>query len=87
MANHESARKRVRRTARITEHHKHFRSTDLGALKRVRVAIAAGDKKEAAEALKACIKRLDQAVTKGLWHRKTGSRYISRLSAQVHAMA
>lgn len=87
MANHESARKRVRRTARITEHHKHFRSTARGALKRVRVAIAAGDKKEAAEALKACIKRLDQAVTKGLWHRKTGSRYISRLSAQVHAMA
>ena len=87
MANHESARKRVRRTAKITEHHKHFRSTARGALKRVRAAIAAGDKKEAADALKACIKRLDQAVSKGLWHRKTGSRYISRLSAQVHAMS
>jgi small subunit ribosomal protein S20 len=86
LANHESARKRVRRTARITEHHKHFRSTARGALKRVRAAIAAGNKPEASEALKVCIKRLDQAVTKGLWHRKTGSRYISRLSAQIHAM-
>jgi small subunit ribosomal protein S20 len=86
LANHVSARKRVRRTAKVTEHHKHFRSTARGALKRVRAAIASGDKKEAAEALKACIKRLDQAVSKGLWHRKTGSRYISRLSSQVHGM-
>jgi small subunit ribosomal protein S20 len=87
LANHESARKRVRRTARITEHHKHFRSTARGAVKRVRAAIAAGNKTEASEALKVCIKRLDQAVSKGLWHRKTGSRYISRLSAQVHGMS
>ena len=86
MANHESARKRVRRTAKITERNKHFRSTARGAMKRVRVAIAAGDKAEAKSALQICIRRVDQAVSKGLWHRKAGSRYISRLSAQVHAM-
>jgi small subunit ribosomal protein S20 len=87
LANHESARKRVRRTAKITERHKHVRSTARGAMKRVRIAIAAGNKGEATAALKICVKKLDQAVSKGLWHRKTGSRYISRLTAQVHAMA
>jgi small subunit ribosomal protein S20 len=86
LANHESARKRVRRTAKITERKKHFRSTARGAMKRVRAAIAAGNKVDATDALKICIKKLDQAVTKGLWHRKAGSRYISRLSAQVHGM-
>lgn len=86
MANHESARKRVRRTAKVTEHHKHFRSTARGAMKRVRTAITAGNKAEATTALAVCVKKLDQAVTKGLWPRKTGSRYISRLSSQVHAM-
>ena len=87
MANHESARKRVRRTAKITERKKHFRSTARGAMKRVRAAITAGNKVDATDALKICIKKLDQAVTKGLWHRKAGSRYISRLSAQVHGMS
>jgi small subunit ribosomal protein S20 len=55
-------------------------------MKRVRTAVAAGDKSKAEAALKDCIKRVDQAVSKGLWHRKAGSRYVSRLSAQVHAM-
>jgi len=86
LANHESARKRVRRTAKVTERLKHFRSTARGAMKRVRAAISAGDKGEATVALAVCVRKLDQAVTKGLWHRKTGSRYISRLSSQVHAM-
>jgi small subunit ribosomal protein S20 len=86
LANHESARKRVRRTAKVTEHHKHFRSTARGAMKRVRAAIASGNKPDATSALAVCVKKLDQAVTKGLWPRKTGSRYISRLSSAVHAM-
>ena len=86
MANHESARKRVRRTAKVTERLKHFRSTARGAMRRVRTAIAAGNKADASKELAVCVKKLDQAVTKGLWPRKTGSRYISRLTSQVHAM-
>ena len=55
-------------------------------MKRVRAAIAEGDQTKAQEVLKTCVKTIDQAVSKGLWHRKAGSRYISRLSAQVHAL-
>jgi len=86
VANHESARKRARQTLKITERNKHFRTTTRTFMKRVRVAIAAGDKTGAQTALKVCVKRIDQAVSKGLWHRNAGARYISRLSAQVHAL-
>ena len=86
MGNHVSARKRARQTVKITERRRHQRTTARTQMKRVRAAVAAGDKGKAEAALKDCIKRVDQAVAKGLWHRKAGSRYISRLSAQVHAM-
>jgi small subunit ribosomal protein S20 len=86
LANHESARKRARQTIKITERNKHVRTTTRTHIKRVRAAISGGDKAKAVAALKLGIKHVDQAVSKGIWHRKTGSRYISRLSAQVHAM-
>lgn len=86
MANHVSAQKRARQTVKITERNKHFRTMTRTYVKRVRAAIAAGDKPQAQEALKVCVRRIDQAVSKGLWHRKAGSRYISRLSSQVHAL-
>jgi small subunit ribosomal protein S20 len=86
LANHVSAAKRARQTLKITERNKHFRTKTRTQMKRVRAAIAAGDKGAAAEALQDCIKGVDQAVSKGLWHRKAGSRYVSRLSAAVHAM-
>jgi small subunit ribosomal protein S20 len=87
VANHVSAQKRARQTLKITARNKHVRSTTRTFVKRVRAAIAAGDKATAQTALKICIKRVDQAVGKGLWHRNAGSRYVSRLSAQVAAMA
>ena len=86
MANHESSRKRIRQTAKRTLRNRHIRSTVRGFVKKVRVAIAAGDKKTAEEALKVATRRIDMAVTKGIYHRKTGSRYVSRLSTQVAAL-
>ncbi|MDH5672945.1 MAG: 30S ribosomal protein S20 [Myxococcales bacterium] len=86
MANHASARKRIRQTETITQRNKHFRSTTRTHVKRVRAAISAGDKAAAEAALAMCTKRIDQAVQKGLWHRKAGSRYISRLTSQVRAL-
>jgi small subunit ribosomal protein S20 len=86
LANHVSAQKRARQTTKITERNRHFRTLTRTHMKRVRAAIATGDKGQAQEALKLAIRRIDQAVSKGLWHRKAGSRYISRLSAQVHAL-
>jgi small subunit ribosomal protein S20 len=86
LANHVSAAKRARQTLKITERNRHVRATTRTFVKKVRAAIAEGDKTKAQEELKGCVKRIDQAVSKGLWHRKAGSRYISRLSAQVNAL-
>jgi small subunit ribosomal protein S20 len=86
VANHASAKKRIRQTLKRTERNKHIRSTVRGLVKQVRVAIAEGDKATAEQALKQASRRIDMAVTKGVYHRKTGSRYISRLTSQVNAL-
>jgi small subunit ribosomal protein S20 len=84
VANHASAKKRIRQTLKRTERNKHIRSTVRGLVKQVRVAIADGDKSTAEQALKMATRRIDMAVSKGVYHRKTGSRYISRLTSQVN---
>lgn len=86
MANHASARKRIKQTLKRTERNKHLRTTTRTLVKRVRVAIEAGDKSAAQEALSLASRQIDKAVAKGLYHRRTGSRYISRLSAQVSGL-
>lgn len=83
MANHESARKRIRQTAKRTERLRKVRTTTRTFMKRVRAAILSGDKSKAESSLKAAISQIDRAVSKGVFHRRTGSRYISRLSSQV----
>jgi small subunit ribosomal protein S20 len=87
MANHESSKKRIRQTLKRTERNRHVRSTVRGSVKKVREAITTGDKSNAQAALATAVRRIDMAVSKGVYHRKTGSRYISRLSAQVAALA
>jgi small subunit ribosomal protein S20 len=86
VANHASARKRARQTIRITERNRHFRTATRSNVKRVRAAIANGDKAAATAALAQAVRSIDKAVAKGLWHRKAGSRYIARLTSQVHAL-
>ena len=86
MANHESAKKRIRQTEKRTARNRHVRSTVRSSIKKVRTAIAAGDSAAARDALGAAIKRIDMAVSKGVYHRNAGSRYVSRLSQQVHKL-
>ena len=86
MANHASSKKRIRQTVKRTARNKHARSTTRGLIKQVREAIEAGDQDKAKEALSVATRRIDMAVSKGIFHRKTGSRYISRLSEQVAAL-
>ncbi|MEM1417964.1 MAG: 30S ribosomal protein S20 [Myxococcota bacterium] len=83
MANHASAKKRIRQTAKRTLRNKHIRTTVRTYVKRVRQAIEAGDQAAAQETLKVATRGIDMAVSKGVYHRKTGSRYISRLAHQV----
>lgn len=86
MANHASSKKRIRQTAKRTLRNKHIRTTIRTYIKRVRVALTDGDKSAASEALKLASRGIDMAVSKGVYHRNTGSRYISRLTQQVNAL-
>jgi small subunit ribosomal protein S20 len=86
LANHVSAQKRARQTVKITERNKHYRSTMRTHVKRVRAAVAAGNKPEAQAALKDCIQQIDKAVGKGLWHKNAGARYVSRLTLHVNKL-
>jgi small subunit ribosomal protein S20 len=83
---HPSTRKRLRQTLKITARNKPVRTATRRAVRSVREAIATGDKTAAVAALKIAVQRVDKSVGKGLWHRRTGSRTISRLSAQVAAL-
>jgi small subunit ribosomal protein S20 len=86
VANVDSAKKRIRQTERRTARNKHVRTTVRSTVKKVRTAITAGDQAAATKVLADAIKTIDQAVTKGVYHKKTGSRYVSRLSSQVAAL-
>lgn len=86
MANHASAKKRIRRNAR--------RSVINGArlgnirtqIKKVEAAIAAGDSKKAEEAFKTVQPVLARGAAKGTVDKKAASRKMSRLSARIKAL-
>ena len=83
MANHKSAKKRIRRNANRAEINKSRISRIRTFLKRVETAIASGDKKAAQTALKEAQPELMRGVSKGVLHKNTASRKMSRLSAKV----
>ena len=83
MPNTRSAEKRVRKTEKRTAVNKNRRTQVRSAMRRVEEAISAGDKKAAAAALKAAEPQIMRGVTKGVIHKNTGSRKVSRLSARV----
>lgn len=87
MANTRSAKKMVRKIAARTEVNKARRSRVRTYVRKVEEAIASGDKTAAADALKAAQPELMRAVTKGVMHKNTSSRKVSRLAARVKAMA
>ena len=86
MANHESARKRIRQTAKRTERLRRIRSTTRTYIKKLRTALQKNDKQAAEASLRQVISQIDRAVSKGVFHRRTGSRYIARLSARVFGL-
>lgn len=86
MANTRSAKKMVRKIATRTEVNKNRRSRMRTFVRKVEEAIEAGDKKAAAEALKAAQPEIMRAAGNGVIHKNTSSRKVSRLSARVKAM-
>ncbi len=86
MANIESAKKRIRQTARRTEVNRARRSRIRSFERKVREAISSGDKKLATEALKAAQPEIMRGVTKGVTPKNTASRTVSRLSKSIRNM-
>jgi len=87
MANSPQAKKRARSAERRAEINKNRRTRIKTFIRRVEEAITGGDQKVAAEALKNAQPEIMRGVTKGVWHKSTASRKVSRLAARVKAMA
>jgi small subunit ribosomal protein S20 len=83
MANTKSAKKMVRKIARRTEVNKSRRSRVRTFVRKVEEAVASGDKAAAVKALKAAEPEIMRGVTKGVLHKNTASRKVSRLAARV----
>jgi small subunit ribosomal protein S20 len=84
MARTKSARKAARQIARRTEINKARRSRVRTAVRKVEDAIKTGDRARALAAFKAAEPELMRAASKGVLHKNTASRKVSRLA---HAIA
>lgn len=87
MANTAQAKKRVRQIARRTERNQARRSRIRTFLRKVEEAIARGEKDQALDALKSAQPEVMRGATKGVLHRNTASRKISRLHRRINALS
>ena len=87
MANTPQSKKRARQIERQTAVNKARRSRIRTFLRKVEEAIASGDAAVAKAALQAAEPELMRGVTKGVVHKNTASRKVSRLAARVKALA
>ncbi len=87
MANHFSALKRARQTATRTVRNRANRSRLRSALREFRDALKSGNRDQAEQVFRRTASALDKAIQKGVIHENTASRYKSRLSARVKAIA
>jgi small subunit ribosomal protein S20 len=83
MANHKSAEKRVRQTAKRNEINRSNRSRVRTQIKKLRAAVTAGDKTQSGGLLAPTVSIIDKMVNKGLIHKNTAARYKSRLTKHV----
>lgn len=87
MANTASAKKAVRKIARRTAVNRSRRSQMRTYLRKVEEAIASGDAAAAQTALKSAEPMVMRAAQKGIVHKNTASRTVSRLTIRVKALA
>ena len=87
MANTKSAKKAVRQTVRRTADNKARRTRLRSSVRKVEEAIASGNREAAQAALKEAEPIIVRTGQKGVVHRKTASRKVSRLAKRVGGMA
>ncbi|OHB33117.1 MAG: 30S ribosomal protein S20 [Desulfuromonadaceae bacterium GWC2_58_13] len=86
MANHKSAVKRNKQSAARGARNTHIRSTMRTFVKQVREAVAAGDSEAAKAAMERAVPYIDKAASKGVIHKASASRKISRLSKLLNGL-
>lgn len=86
MANTASAKKATRRNERRTAVNRSRRSRMRTFVRKIEEALAAGDKAAAAAAFKTAEPELMKAAQKGIIHRNTAARKVSRLAKAVKAL-
>ena len=87
MANIKSAKKRISVAQTRTARNKSIKSEVKTAIKKVEAAVAANDKAAAEVALRAAVSELDKATKKGVYHKNTTARKVSRLTIAVNKLA
>ena len=87
MANIKSAKKRILVTKKREERNKAAKSKVKTLVKKVEAAAKAGNKEEAAKALIVATSAIDKAASKGIYHKNTAARKISRLNLLVNKIA
>jgi small subunit ribosomal protein S20 len=86
MANTKSAKKAARQAERRTEINKSRRSRLKTFVRKVEEAIAAGEKEAAVVALREAQPEIQRSASKGIIHKNTAARKISRLSQRIKAL-
>lgn len=87
MAHHASAKKRIRQTVKRTAINRARVSRIRTFVKKVELAISSGDKSRALSAFREAQPELMRGVNKGVVHRNTVARKLSRLSIRINAMS
>jgi small subunit ribosomal protein S20 len=86
MASHKSAEKRIRQTAKRTAINRARKSRVRTFVKKVETAIAAGNAEAARSALRQAQPELHRATSKGVLHKNTAARKLSRLARRINAL-
>ena len=87
MPNHKSAEKRVRQNEKRRAVNRSSRGSLRTQIKKLRAALAAGDKAQSQELLIPTIALIDKSVNKGVLHRNAAARHKSRLTIHVNELA
>lgn len=86
MANHLSAKKRIRSTTRRTEINRMRRGRIRTFVRKVEEAIDSGDKPAAEAAMQSAMPELHRGVLRGIMHKNTAARKISRLTRRIKTL-
>ena len=86
MANIKSAKKRIKVITKKTLRNKMIKSQTKTAIKKVLVAVNAGDKETATTTLKGAVSAIDRAYSKGVYHKNTAARKKYSLTRMVNGL-